>query len=485
MVLVLLRVNRWGMGDKANSGQRIYSKKNLMMAAGQLSSSFYLTGLVTPFLTLVVVTYAGLDAAAYGKIQAANAVLSFVMVFVTGYLFQKVHLPWGKARSWQYVGAIIGCVATGIMFSQIPLGDGWGKVAFYAVLVFVSQQFTSIASAGMYVLFPMMTPDPQDRMNAGAVMSQVGQIVAFVWRSSMVPLIAVLGMIAGNVEAGYSIYAWIVMAIVIACFFVMARAGKPYDPSDKDLAAGVVPLGNYQDASEEQAVGIVDMVKALFHRAPLSFLLSKLFKDTALFTINATIAYNFTFVYPSTVIMGLYFGLNALAGIVGTFISPLLAKRRSMRSAYMLMISLMFIMCVLGFFFGRSPWMSLLFLVLANFCYYGCSPLEKPLWANAGDYTVLQMQKPVRPFLMTALTLAGKVGGSIAPSVLGFILAYVSFDKGNITALAASGIHVAITLLPALYLALSLIFIIVYPVTRERLEGLRAKRAAEGAKYTE
>jgi Na+/melibiose symporter-like transporter len=86
---------------------------------------------------------------------------------------------------------------------------------------------------------------------------------------------------------------------------------------------------------------------------------------------------------------------------------------------------------------------------------------------------------------MTALTIAGKVGGSLAPSVLGFVLAYVAFDKANVTALAASGIHAAITLLPALYLALSLAFIAIYPVTRERLEGLRAKRAAEGAKYAE
>ena len=473
------------MDGSKKPAQRVYSKKNLMMAAGQLSSSFYLTGCVTPFLTLVVVTYAGLDAATYGHIQAANAVISFVMVFVTGILFQKIHLPWGKARSWQYVGALIGCIATGILFSRIPLGDGWVKAAFYFVLIVVSQQLTSIASSGMYVLFPMMTPDPQDRMNAGAVMSQVGQIVAFAWRSAMVPLIAMLGMIAGSVEAGYSIYAWIVMAIVIACFFIMAAAGKPYDPSDKDLAAGVVPLGNYMEATEEQSVSILDMAKALFHRAPLSFLLSKLFKDTALFTINATIAYNFTFVYPSTVIMGLYFSMNALAGIVGTFISPVIARRWSMRNAYMFMEVLMIAACVLGFFFGTTPWASLFFLVLANLCYYGCSPFEKPLYANAGDYTVLQMQKPVRPFLMTALTIAGKVGGSLAPSVLGFVLAYVAFDKANVTALAASGIHAAITLLPALYLALSLAFIAIYPVTRERLEGLRAKRAAEGAKYAE
>ena len=470
---------------KQERPQKIYSKKNLMMAAGQLTGSFYLSSCVTPFLTLVVVTYAGLDPAVYGQIQATNAVIGFILAFVTGILFQKVHLPWGKARSWQYVGCLIGCITTGIAFSQIPMGDGLGKVVFYWIVLIVGQELYGIAASGSYVLFPMMTPDPQDRINAGAVMSQVGQLVQIIWRTLMVPFNALLGMIAGNTEAGYSIYAWIVMFIVIGMYFLMAHAGKPYDPSDKDLKAGVKPLGNYVSPEEEKEVGLIDMIKAFFHRAPLSFILSKLTRDMALFTINATIAYNFTFVYPSTVIMGMYFALNAFGGFIGAIIAPTIAKRANLKFSYIAMEIGMIVTCLLGFFVGTSAVTSLIFLVLTLMFYYGTQALEKPLFANAADYTVLQMQKPIRPFIMTLLTLPGKISSSLAPSVLGFVLAYIAFDRANVTATAAAGLHATITLLPILYLVLSIICILFYPLTKERVEALRAEKKAEGAKYVE
>ena len=462
-----------GKGKK----QRTYSKKNIMMAAGQLTGSFYLTSCVIPFMTLVVVTYAGLDAAVYGQIQSVNAVIGFFMVFVTGILFQKVHLPWGKARSWQYIGCLVGCVCTGLAFSQIPISDGLGKVVFYWLVLIIGQELYGIAASGTYVLFPMMTPDQKDRISAGAVMSQVSQIVQVIWRSCMVPLIALLGMLAGNSQAGYSIYAWIIMAIVIVCYFVMAHAGKPYDPSDKSLKAGVRPLGEYVSAEEENAVGFFDMVKAFFHRAPLSFILSKLTRDMGLFTINATIAYNFTFVYPSAVIMGMYFALNAIGGFVGAIIFPQIAKSLPMKVTYIAAELAFIVFCILGFFFGTNAVASLVFLVLTMVCYYGTQALEKPMFSNAAEYTVLQMDKPVRPFLMTCMTLPGKISSSLAPGILGFILAAIAFNKNNVTAEAISGLHATITLLPVAYLALSIVFILFYPVTKEKIEALRSEHA--------
>lgn len=458
--------------------QRIYSKKNIMMAAGQITGSLYVSSLVGPFMTLVVVTFAGLDAAVYGQIQAVNAVIGFIMVFVTGILFQKVHLPWGKARSWQYVGSLIGCIATALAFSQIPISDGTGKIVFYWLVLIIGQELYGIAASGTYALFPMMTPDPTDRINAGAVMAQVGQVFSVVWRSCMLPLIALLGMLAGNKEAGYSIYAWIVLILVIVCYFVMAHAGKPYDPSDKALKAGVKPLGAYVDQAAERNVSFFAMVRALFSRQPLSFILSKFTRDMALMTINATIAYNFTFVYPSPVIMGLYFAINALGGLVGAFVSPLLANRTSMKFTYIVAEALMIVFSVLGFFLGTNAIASFVFLVLTMFSYYMCSALEKPMFSNAADYTVLKQRKPVRPFLMTCMTLPGKVSGSLAPAILGFVLAAIAFNKANVTPEAAAGLHMVITLLPALYVAISIVCILFYTVNKQNLDKLREENEA-------
>lgn len=464
------------VGEKKPEKQKIYSKKNILVACGQLTGSFYLTSCVVPFLTLVVVTYAGLDPAVYGQIQATNAVIGFILCFVTGIMFQKIHLPWGKARSWQYVGCLVGCICTGLAFSQIPLPSGAPMMIFYWIVLIVGQELYGIAASGTYVLFPMMTPNKTDRINAGAVMAQVGQIVSIVWRSAMVPFIALLGSIAGNTEAGYSIYAWIIMAIVIACYFGMAYAGKPYDPSDKMLKAGFKPLGNYTSFEEEKDARLIDMIRAFFTRNPLSFILSKLTRDMGLFMINATIAYNFMFVYPSPVIMGIYFALNAIGGFVGTLIAPVIAKAANSKVSYIVMEAAMIVCCVLGFFFGRSAVASLVFLVLCMLCYYGCQALEKPMFSDAAEYTVLQLNKPVRPFLMTLMTLPGKVSSSLAPSILGFALAAVAFNKGNVTAAAAEGIHTIITLAPAAFVALSIVCILFYNVNKEKVEAMRAKR---------
>lgn len=459
--------------------ERIYSKKNLMMAGGQLTGSFYLTSCVVPFLTLVVVTYGGLDPVVFGQIQGVNTIIGFILCFVTGILFQKVHLPWGKARSWQYVGCIIGCICTGLAFSLLPLPEGMPKIIFYWIVLIVGQELYGIAASGSYVLFPMMTPNPKDRINASAVMVQVSQLVGILWRSLMVPLIALLGSIAGSVESGYSIYAWIIMALVIGFYFLMAHAGKPYDPSDKMLKAGFKPLGTYEGAEDEKDARLVDMIRAFFTRNPLSFIFSKLFRDMGLFMINATIAYNFTFVYPSAVIMGLYFALNAFAGLIGAIISPEIAKRFNIKVSYIAMEIGMIVFCVLGYFFGVTAVSSLVFLVFVMLCYYGCLGLEKSMFSNAAEYTVMKIDKPVRPFLMTLMTLPGKMSSSLAPSILGFALAFIAFNKDNVTAFAAQGIHTIITLGPAIFVVLSIICILFYNVNKEKLDAMRAKYDAE------
>ena len=444
------------------------------MSCGRVASTMYLTGLTTPYTTLFLTTMVGIPAAVFGKMNLINTIIGIIMIPVVGFLLQRLNLPFGKARSFQYISGLLGAIFIALLFCDFGLENGLPKYILYTLILVLMHNFYNPASSASYVLFSMMTESPQERANASAVQVQVGNVVKLILNVVMVPLITLLATISGQEKMGYTLYAIIIAALVYLCFVIFANAGRAYDPSQKDLAAGVVPLGKPVTQKKTKAK-LGEMARGFFSLGPISLIGSKLLRDMAYFSVAGLVSFYYLYVANSAAMLAVYFSIAAFVSLAGSLLSPLLAKKLSPKTVYLIGTAIYLIAVLLAFFLGKDAVMFTILMCLVQLGYGLAASLETGLYADAVDYTILKRGTDIRPFLMTCLTMPGKISSMLSPAVLGFALAAIHFDKTNVTAQAAEGVRVILSVMPGILVAISFVLAALYPVTAEKLQALKEK----------
>lgn len=458
------------------TNEKIYSKKTLAMSCGRTASVLYLTGLTTPYTTLFLTTMVGIPAAIYGNINLINTIIGVIMIPIVGFILQRLELPFGKARSFQYLSGLLASVFIVLLFTDFGMENGMAKYILYGVILVCMHTFYNPASSASYVLFSMMTTTPQERANASSVQVQVANIVKLVLNMIMVPLIVALGKMAHSEELGYTLYAIIIAIAIWLLFVIFATAGKPYDPSRKDLAAGVKPIGNAGPAKKSTA-SVGEMIRSFFTIAPVSIVGSKLLRDMAYFCVAGLVSFYYLYVANSPAMLAVYFSISAFAALAGSFVAPILTKKFTPKAVYIAGSAIYLVAVLAAYFIGKNAYVFTCLLCIVQIGYGIASSLETGLYADAVDYTILKRGSDVRPFLMTCLTIPGKISSMLSPAILGFALAAIQFNKENVTPAMAEGIRVLLSLMPGALLILCLILSVFYPVTQEKLNALKKENA--------
>lgn len=459
------------MGKK----EHVYSKKTLSMSCGRVASVLYLTGLTTPYTTLFLTTMVGIPATIYGHMNLINTVIGILLIPVVGYLLQKLNLPFGKARSFQYISGLIASIFIILLFTDFGLENGMTKYIIYGAILICMHSFYNPASSASYVLFSLMTETSEERANASAVQVQVANIVKLVLNIIMIPLIVAFGKIAGKEKLGYTFYAVLIAVAIYICFLVFANAGREYDPSKKDIEAGMVAKGHPVEQKKSDA-SVYEMIRSFFSLAPVSLVGSKLFRDMAYFSIAGMVSFYYLYVAKSSAMLAVYFSISAFAALAGSFVSPVMVKKFSPKTVYIIGTIIYLAAILAAYFLGTHAVIFTALLCLVQLGYGISSSLETGLYADAVDYTVLKRGTDVRPFLMTCLTVPGKISSMLSPAILGFALATIHFDKANVTPQSAEGIRVLLSVMPGILIGLSLVLGVLYPVTAEKLQALRKQK---------
>ena len=257
---------------------------------------------------------------------------------------------------------------------------------------------------------------------------------------------------------------------------IFATAGKPYDPSRKDLAAGVKPIGNAGPAKKSTA-SVGEMIRSFFTIAPVSIVGSKLLRDMAYFCVAGLVSFYYLYVANSPAMLAVYFSISAFAALAGSFVAPILTKKFTPKAVYIAGSAIYLVAVLAAYFIGKNAYVFTCLLCIVQIGYGIASSLETGLYADAVDYTILKRGSDVRPFLMTCLTIPGKISSMLSPAILGFALAAIQFNKENVTPAMAEGIRVLLSLMPGALLILCLILSVFYPVTQEKLSALKKENA--------
>ena len=195
------------MKQKKEGVSTLFEK--IMYSLGDIGANFcwsFMGGFVTLYYTDSV----GIAAGFAGTMMLVARVLDGITDIITGFIMERVHSRWGKARPWLMLSAPLLGISLFLSF-HVPGGLGYtGKL----IWVSVTYTFTAAVSFTLYnmaftALLPLMSLDSQDRGTI-SVMNRICTMSGVLCLNVVTPLLLAFG--GGEKAQG----AWSLVSVLYA-----------------------------------------------------------------------------------------------------------------------------------------------------------------------------------------------------------------------------------------------------------------------------
>ena len=132
------------------------------------------------------------------------------------------------------------------------------------------------------------------------------------------------------------------------------------------------------------------------------------------------------------------------------------------------------VLSIIFYFLGKEDVLLIMvFQVLISICAGCIFPLIWSMYADSADYSEWKQGRRATGLIFSASSMSQKFGWTIGGAATGWLLGYYGF-QANVeqTALTQNGIQLMLSILPAIAAGISVFFILLYPLTEEKLETI-------------
>lgn len=407
-----------------------------------------------------------------GTVSLISVIWDAVADPIIGYLADR-----GKADKRRFMARAIFPMAIAIVAAFLPLGGASDTVKFlyYAAVTMLFWLCYTFYTIPYYAVVAEFTQDYDERTRIRGASSLIN--TGAICLGNILP--AVLPAVFAGMGLGLAL-GWTAMVAVLA---VMA------------IAFGIIAVRSLRGAALKRA-GSAEHEKFDFFRTMLSILKLKPFKAFAVFIFfylvaSAMIQANIVFMIINCVgltqdFMAVVVGILAVTMLVFIPLTTWLAEKRDRRTACLVMFSVMLAGLIVVKCIGVDEvWVLVLEAVTMAI---GTAAFWTVFYSIS--YDLVEVDEFVngkrREGAITAVPqLVQKFGAAVGVWLAGAMLAAYGYDA-NLSAQSAAtvgGIENIGTVIPAAFLAVSIVGLIVYPITKARFEKLRAalelKRAGQ------
>lgn len=415
-------------------------------------------------------TEMGVSSVHLGVINTIKGLVTLWGNIVNGVLLQKLRLPFGRYRSWMYCVMPLVLVVNVCFYTNWGLPDGIGKACLYGILFILDQWVYNLVFSAYTGLMIPLAPDPAERVSVSACRSQGNSLFKVLFSFTNVAIIAALCKATNSDYAGYTIMALLISLLLTGAMIFLANYAKEADPSGKPLKGEAVKSNRPADVSFWQ------MLKSVFSKEMLTWLVISLCKAAPFTTVSGLVAYYYKYVIGDNTLFTVYLSLTTFLMLGGAILAPQLARRMGIRRVCQIGFLMYAAALAAAYFLGRN---AVAFTVLLACGYLGYSLIhtsELALYTNVVDYTAITRGSDTRPFLSSLYMMGASLGSTVGGAVLGFGLAAIGFSKDNITEQAASGIRVLLSILPVVILILGFVVVtFFFKLDEEKLSNVRAE----------
>jgi GPH family glycoside/pentoside/hexuronide:cation symporter len=434
---------------------KLLMKEKVGYALGDVASNFYWR-VFDVFLFIFYTDVFGLPPAAVGTMMLVTRLIDAISDPLMGATADRTKTRFGKFRPYLLWGAIP-LAAAGILVFTVPDTTEGGKLVWaYLTYIFMMLAYTFI-NVPYGALLGVVTSDSQQRTTLtsfrfiGAFSG--GTLVAYLTPE----LVEWLGN--GNEALGWqltmTVYGVVACGLFVLTFLSTKERIQP-------------PI--------EQKTPILQDVKDLTSNKPWLVLFSLALIIMITISLRASVGtFYFKYHIGREDLIGIFTGIYMVSLGIGAAITPLLLrwigdKRR-------LLMILMIIVATLSFamFFvpAQHIWLVFIMQSLIGLALGPKSPLVFSMYADTADYSEWQNGRRATAMIFSAASFAQKLGGALAGAMIGWLLGSLGYVANQIqNSDSQMGIVLLMTIIPAIFAALSVIVIRFYSLSTEQLVNI-------------
>ncbi|MEN2413779.1 MFS transporter [Flavobacterium mesophilum] len=448
---------------------KINLKEKIGYGLGDAASSMFWK-IFSMYLLFFYTDVFGLAPAVVGTMFLITRIWDSCFDPIVGIIADRTKTKWGKFRPYLLWVAVPFAVI-GVLTFYTPDFDEKGKIIYAYVTYSLMMMIYSLINVPYASLLGVMSSDRKERTTLSSyrmVFAFGGSLLAL-WLIE--PLVNYFGG-SLNSKNGWlitiAVFGVITTAFFWACFFFTKERVKPIENEESNLKEDLKDLLQNRPWWILLGAGIGTLVfNSIRDGAAVYY-----FK----YYVSSSINFNFSLfgtdfhMTPTSI----YLVLGQAANIIGVILATPIANKIGKKKTFFGAMALASILSIIFYFFGKEDiFLILTFQLLISICAGCIFPLIWSMYADSADYSEWKQGRRATGLVFSASSMSQKFGWTIGGAGAGWLLGYYGF-KANVeqTATAQHGIQLMLSILPAIAAAISVAFILFYPLSEEKLQTI-------------
>ena len=416
----------------------------------------------TIFFMLFLTDVAKLPLAITGVIAGSTALVDAVSAVVAGIVIDKVKFKSGKYRNWLLVCPPIVTVFFVLMFTKIG-GDLTAGI-LVSIGYVISHFVWNIAWTANRNLIPYISNDQSERSWLSARIA-MGSSLGKLGASYLIPVIttALFAVLSAETNDNAQVFAYTITALLVslcflACYYIHFGITKGCDAQE----------------SADKAVTFKDMGKAVATNDQLIVvLLHDAIRLIAFYGVTTLSTYYAKCVLGVSTDSSILLVFFYLGTIVGAMFTAKLSKSLGVKGTTVFGVIGWLVMQLLVFIVPANVWTISAILFVGQLFFGTAYGLTSKLYAMCGTYGEWKTGSQARGVTMAFCSLAIKLGVAIRGMIIPMALSFIAYDATVADpTVFASGIQSLYAIMPVACIAVSLIPLIFFKLSDEKIEKM-------------
>lgn len=447
-------------------------KEKLGYGFGDLASVLYWQTFMLYFTYFYTDVFL-LPAAAAASMFLVSRVWDGVNDPVMGMIADRTNTRWGKFRPYLLWFCVPFAIAGVLTFTVPDFGPSGKLVWAYVTFILIMMLYTAI-NIPYTALLGVISPNSDERTTVSSVKFLFAFSAGIIVSATLLPMVNVLG--GGDDAQGWQM-SFIIYGIAAIIFFLIAFI------STKER---VQPPKSQQSSIKR------DIVELLTNK-PWLFLLATTITFILFVAVRSSVTVHyFKYVigtqevylpflekdsYDFTTLTSAFNTVGQIASFLGVLMVSWFAKITGKKKAFII-IFIVAIISTAGFYWCSAEQIGLIFFLQFIGSITG-GPLSVLLWAmfaDAADYAEWKNGRRATGLVFSASTMSQKIGWAIGAYVALTLMSQVGFEANQEQSIESlKGLILLFSLIPAGMGILSIILIILYPLTDKRINEIETE----------
>ncbi|WP_432221132.1 MFS transporter [Flavobacterium sp. TMP13] len=446
---------------------KITLKEKIGYGLGDAASSMFWK-IFSMYLLFFYTDVFGLAPAVVGTMFLITRIWDSCFDPVVGIIADRTKTKWGKFRPYLLWTAIPFAII-GVLTFYTPDFDEKGKIIYAYITYSAMMMIYSLINVPYASLLGVMSSDRKERntLSSYRMVFAFGGSLLALWLIE--PLVTYFGG-SLNSKTGWlaaiSIFGVITTVFFWGCFFFTKERVKPIANEENNLKQDLKDLLANKPWWILLGAGIAALVFNSIRDGAAIYYFKYFINSAENFDFNL---FGSDFHMTPT---SIYLVLGQAANIIGVIIATPIANKIGKKKTFFVAMVLAAILSVIFYFFGRQDVMLIMiFQVLISICAGSIFPLIWSMYADSADYSEWKQGRRATGLVFSASSMSQKFGWTIGGAGTGWLLAYYGF-QANVeqSAFTQNGIQLMLSILPAIAAVFSVLFILFYPLSEEKLQ---------------